>query len=259
MRDSSRAYFSVLRWRKDPTRDEARNIAVVVVDVERESGLFEAVPLSMVSERLHEQGLLDQMLVGLEKQVVAKGGFTLESLRDLQGKLTGSLVLTEPKEAIIPDGNSDMVLEALKKAYLAQAGRGSNVLTKGRVLDNVVSSLRRYKQGVKRGAYVKDYIFDVVLESNDKADVLEVMSFASPSKDWVPTEHTAGYFLYALEQVGRDGIAVIQPPTSESDSTAVESHNRVIRLMKKDRIPVVRPEELAKKLNLDRQLKMAGT
>ena len=56
-------YFSVVRWRHDSTRDEARNVAVVLVDEEGLGGGVRAAPLSQVSRRLHDQGILDALLV----------------------------------------------------------------------------------------------------------------------------------------------------------------------------------------------------
>lgn len=38
-------YYSILRWRNDVMRDEARNVAVVLVDEEGQFGGFRHAPL----------------------------------------------------------------------------------------------------------------------------------------------------------------------------------------------------------------------
>ncbi len=257
MTTSPRAYFSILRWRKDPRRDEARNVAVILVNVESEAGLVKSAPLSSVSPRLHEQGILDELIVSLERRVTNE--FSLTALQTLRSALNESVTLTEPKLAVLPNGDATATVEALYKAYVAPEGGGSKIPTKGRVLDKVVTTLRKYDEPVKRGAYVKDYIFDVVLESSHrKVKVLEVLSFATAAKNWVPVEHDAGYFLRAIDQIGKPGMAVVLPPSDVSDSSAVESHKRVMRWFKKEKIDIVSPDTLVTELELDRQIAAAG-
>jgi len=236
MSTASKGYFSILQSRKDALRGETRNVAVVLVDVQQETGMVKAAPISQISPRLGDQGLLDQIVQGLSKHVEQESGFTLQSLNDLNKSLTSSLILTDPKPAVLPNGDADKLMTALYKAFVRPDTGGSSALSRGRVLDKVVETLRKYGKKVQRGAYIKDYIFDVVMESASKFDVLQVLSFATPSKNWIPSEHQTGYFLHAIEKLNKGGAAIIQPPGQKSDQKAFESHDRVIRLLKKSKV-----------------------
>ena len=77
-------YFSVLRWRPDTTRDEARNLAIILVDAEGKFGAVRSAPISTMSQRLREQGLLDAMLVGLEDRFHSEVKPDLDSLKDMR-------------------------------------------------------------------------------------------------------------------------------------------------------------------------------
>ena len=116
-------------------------------------------------------------------------------------------------------------------------------MTKGRVLDTVVESLRRSGHPVRRGEYVKDFIFDLVIEGR-RPSVGEVLSFATSAKNWTPAEHAAGHFLYANEKVEAQAFAVIEPPSEVSHRNASIAHDRVLRWFAHERITVLKPNEL---------------
>src|SRR5260370_33092720 len=65
---TERGFYSVVRWRSDATRDEARNVAVVLVDAEGQFGGIRMAPPSAWSSDARQQGFLDAMLHGLERQ-----------------------------------------------------------------------------------------------------------------------------------------------------------------------------------------------
>lgn len=102
------------------------------------------------------------------------------------------------------------------------AGR---TMTKGVVLDKVVNTLHRRGLDVKRGTYIKDFIFDAVVEMlRRRTSVIEVLSFASGQKNWAPVEHDAGPFLYAIQELHLPGIAVVQPPSESKRNGAATSY-----------------------------------
>jgi hypothetical protein len=83
---------------------------------------------------------------------------------------------------------------------------------------------------VQRGAYIEDFIFDVVVDEPGRpASVIEVLSFAAPRKDWTPVEQDAGHFLYATHELDVSASAVIQPPENGRADPAHESYDRVVR------------------------------
>jgi hypothetical protein len=241
--ETRRGFFSIVRWRADIARDEARNIAVVLADVEGEYSKLRAVPLSAVSPRLHEQGLLDAMLVGLERRLDEDDEpFTAEHLYKLHRDLQHSVYVTEPKPVAVTD--PDNALTALYRAFVASRGGGRRGQTKGVVLDKVVAALRNRGMSVRRGAYVEDFIFDVVIDEVDRYTPVEVLSFAAPRKDWSPLEKDAGHFLFALSQLSVPGAAVVQPPPPELDA-AVEPYTRVRRWFDHADVPVSDPDDVS--------------
>lgn len=84
---TAQGYFSILRWRPDATRDEARNIAVLLVEARGHFSRLESAPLSRISPRLHEQGILDSALLGLQVQFSGTKPVTLERLTALHERL----------------------------------------------------------------------------------------------------------------------------------------------------------------------------
>lgn len=239
-----RGYYSILRWRTDATRDEARNVAILLVEAEGQYAGIKAAPLSSVSRRLRDQGLLDAMLVGLQGQFEGEHRPTLATLRQLHMSLQRSICLTEPQPVAVQD--PDAVLAALYRAYITPRGGGSRVITKGVALDRVVHTLRNRGYAVRRGEYVEDFIFDMVIETAASRPALaEVLSFATTAKNWTNTEYDAGHFLYALGRLQAPGFTVIQPPSEMSEQTAVTAYERIRRWFDAANVPVFQPAELA--------------
>jgi hypothetical protein len=251
---TQRGYFSVLRWRSDVGRDEAKNLAILLVDPEGQWGGMRAAPLSAISSRLKDQGILDSMLVGLSKQFESEDKPDLTRLQSLRETLQHSIYLTEPKPTAVADVNE--ALHALYRAFIAPKAGGARVITKGVVLDRVVETLRKRGFSVNRGHYVEDFLFDAVVKEGPRqpASALEVLSFATAAKEWTGAEHDAGHFLYAVEQVRLQPLAVVQPPDRErSADTAAVSFKRVMRWFDKAGVRTVEPSELA-----DPQLALIG-
>jgi hypothetical protein len=217
---------------------------VVVVEERGAVSGFKPAPVSSISSRLHEQGLLDAALQGLEGQMTGSTAFTMERLTALRAQLGNSLYLTEPAPVALAE-NIDTAVAALYKALVAPRGGGSRRMTKSVVLDKVVSGLRRDGFSVQRGAYVEDFIFDAVLESGNKQSVMEVLSFAAPRKDWAPIERDAGHFLFALQELSLRGSAVLKPPKENASSNAAEHFTKVQRWMERHNVPFATPDELA--------------
>jgi hypothetical protein len=235
-------YYSIVRWRRDATRDEARNVAVILVSADGQMGGIRAAPISTISSRLSDQGWLDAILNGVAQRFAAGDMLTLDDLTQLSTSLQQSLYLTPPAPTAVSD--VDTVLSALYKALVAPRGGGSSILTKSRVLDRVVNRLRRQGYRVARGKYVDDFLFDAIVESSEHLRMIEVLSFASTAKNWVSVEKDAGHFLYALEHVHGQGIAVVQPPTDATKDSAADTYERVLNWFRRDDVPTVHPDEL---------------
>jgi hypothetical protein len=236
------AYFSILRWSSDATRDEARNVAVVLVDAEGQFGGIRAAPMSTISPSLREQGILDTLLQSLAKQFESEEKLDLQRLREMQRSLQRSLYFTEPRPAAVAD--VDTALHALYRAYVAPRSTPRSE-TKGVVLDRIVTTLRRRGLSVNRGEYVGDFIFDAVVHQGpDRQVALEVLSFATSAKDWTPAERDAGHFLYGLTQVGVEGRAIIQPPGETSVPAASVSFHRITDWCERASVPVLTPAEI---------------
>jgi hypothetical protein len=244
MDDVAQGHFSLLRWRTSPTRDEARNVAVLLVG-SGNGGAVRAAPLSSISPRLQEQGILDDVLRGLGQRL-SNGGATVEALGELHRTFEHALVVTEPRPVALR-GELEDTLAALYRAYVAPRGGGSRRRTKGVVLDRVVDTLRGQGLDARRGQYVGDFIFDVVIEPERTPTVVEVLSFAAERKNWTPIEQDAAHFLYGLRRLREEreieGRAVVEAP-SDGDAGA-ETHERVLRWFEHDGVSSYSLEELA--------------
>lgn len=242
-----KGYFSILRWREDATRDEARNVAVILVDENGSTGGIRAAPISSVSPLLQNQGILDSLIQSLESRL-EKGELAPKHLHEMHESFIHSLYFSEPQPVALPD--KEAVLFALYKGYVAPRSRGARQLTKGTVLDRVVSEMRKViPHDVKRGTYYKDFLFDVVIEG-ERPSFAEVLSFATAARHWSGAEHDAGHFLYALSRLQSAGFpraeafAVVAPPGEKSFEEAYRSHERVTTWFKEAQVETVRPEDV---------------
>jgi len=240
---ANRGYYSLLRWRTDAIRDEARNVGVIVVEERGAASGFKPAPISSISSRLREQGLLDAALQGLENQVVRSQSFTVERLSALHEQLGGSLVITEPQPVALTD-DVETATTALYRALVAPRMGRSSRQTKSVVLDKVISGLRKSGFTVNRGSYVQDFIFDAVLESQSGHSVMEVLSFAAPRKDWAPIERDAGHFLFAINELSLPASAVLAPPREDSASSASEHYAKVMRWLERHDVPFATTTDL---------------
>lgn len=233
-----RGYYSVLRWRSDPTKDECRNVAVILVDDEGTFGGVKATAISTISPHLREQGILDSLVNGLEQRFSGDERPTLEDLRVMYESMQRSIVVTAPQACAV-----EGVDETLRALFAAHVGRPEirRTRTKGTVLDQVVRALRRDRLKVQRGDYVDDFLFDAVVENGHGPVALDVLCFAQPQrKDWREAEQDAGHFLFGLVQTNLRGLAVLDPPAEQTDF-ATPTYERVQRWFEKAAIPVVDP------------------
>ncbi len=240
--DTDQGFFSLLRWRREVGRDEAKNVAVILVDHQGRWGGVKAAPISAVSQRLREQGILDQIVHGLAERFEGTKKPTLGMLREWQGTMQNSLYLTEPRPTAVSEPVA--VLDALYRAYVRPRGGGGSRFAKGRVLDRVISAIRSAGSEVRRGEYYKDFLFDAVVSEHARPTVVDTLSFASQAKTFSRAEYEAGHFLYARERVDSPGIVVVQEPLEDSPESALASFNRVGRWFKDAAVPVVSADHL---------------
>lgn len=239
---TSRGFFSLLRWRDSVARDEAKNVAVLLVEPEGRYGGIRVAPISQISPRLRDQGILDQILHGLEEQFSGENPPSLDWLQNLRESLQHSVYLTEPRSTAIGDVNE--TLETLFRSYVHRPSRGSSAPTKGKVLDRVVRAIRSQGFKAERGVYIDDFIFDAVVHVNGSKKPLEVLSFGRPKKNWVREEQDAGHFLYSLDRLSMRGNAVIHPPTSQSGDDAYATYKRVTRWLEQESVRFVAPDKV---------------
>lgn len=241
-------YYALVRWRPDVTRDEAKNVAVILVDPEGQFGGVKSAPISEISQSLRDQGLIDALVNGLKGQFSSQAKPDLGWLRALHSSLFDSLVVTEPAPTAVPA--ADETLEALYRALVAPRYRGSSprTVTKGAFLDRVVERFRTEGIPVRRGEYVKDFLFDAVATPKGRPPIMvEVLSFATLAKSWVNSEHDAGHFLYAVERTNAStAMAVINPPTDESVETARASFERIKRWFNVAQLFTITSDELGR-------------
>ena len=231
-------FYSLVRWRADIARDEERNIGVLVVDPQQ-GGYLRPLPISSLSSKLRDQGILDAALSSLREQVEALA-FDLNELRGLHEAYTRSLLVSEPQPVAVRD--LEETVKALYRAFVAVRATGrSRTVTKGVLTDRIVDALRGADWTVKRGAYKDDFIFDVVVESapgKDAPDVMGILSYDAPRKDWSPIEKDAGHFICGVQMLGLEGTATILHPSQDASSDAKRSHDRVLRMLDHADVPI---------------------
>jgi hypothetical protein len=215
---------------------------VVVVSDGSRGGIKHA-PIYGISPKLHEQGILDTALQGFKGRFEGRHEFSIGELQEFRMSPSDSLYFTEPQPATGPD--TETILGALYHALIApRGGGGSRVPTKGRLIDQVVRHARGEGLNVGWGQYVDDFLFDAVIDDGERP-LLSVLSFATnatTSRSWEAVEKDAGHFLYAVEQVGRPGLAVVAPPTSASHQHARDSFARVGRWFRQAGVAETEPE-----------------
>lgn len=241
---SATGYYSLLRWQSDPSRGESRNVAIVLVDASGHTAGMKAAPVSAISPRLHEQGLLDGILVGLETRLLERPRTAVADLEHMSALLTRSVSISGPTPVIV--GDFDATLATLYRALVSKPGGGSKVATKAVVLDKVVRALRSAGRQVKRSHYVGDFLIDLVID-DPKAALGEVLSFASVNKNTVPIENDACHYLYALERIGQPGFAIVEPPVDDAPKPVSETYARVLRWLDEAAVPVRMADEITAK------------
>ena len=240
--ERTRGYFSLLRWRPDPFRDESKNVAVVLVDELGRFGGLRAAPLSSVSKQLHDQGILDSIVAGISERFTETAKPTLGILTEWRAGLTDSLTFTEPRSAAV--SSPEETLDSLYKAYVRPQSAPRDRLAKGPVLDRLVDRLRRSHLPVHRGQYVSDFLFDAVVDAQTPK-VLSVLSFANRAKLMKSTEHDAAHFLFACNRIDVEPRVLVQPPTDISSDGARESYQRVMGWIADSKVPTFDAADLA--------------
>ena len=226
--DSAEAAFAILRWRPDPTRDEARNVAVMLTDSTGTRAGFLSAPLGSLQLGGSTAGLLDAVVNGLDVQFKAATKPTLRDLVEWRSRFTESIYLTEPQPVAVTD--ADATLRALYEAYVAPR-RAESALSKAALVDEAVEILRKSGLELSRNARVGDFAFDIVIHGPQEV-VVAVLSFAETGQD-NDVERDAAHFVYALAQLGTRGAqpaaaAIIQDPVSGANE-AISSRQRVAK------------------------------
>jgi hypothetical protein len=258
-----RGYFSVLRWRSSATRDEARNLAVILVDAEGMIGGLRSASVASISPNLGEQGLLDTLVTGLEKRLAGPERPNLEELRRMQGSLQQSLYLTDPKPVAVA-GVQD-TLESLYKAFIARP-RFAGGRTKGRVLTQVVRRLRGENLVVSRDAFLGDYQFDALVQNGHGPVAVNVLTFAQAGrKDWRDAEYDASHFVFSVGKTRIPAVALLEAPPETAPETSQAPYERVHRWYSEAGLPILDPASVIQEprlimaVGLERELVTPGS
>jgi hypothetical protein len=239
-------YFSLVRWRADVARDEERNVGVLVLDPGR-GAYFQQAPVSAVSQRLRVQGILDAALMSVRSAVEA-ANFALDDMRMLHREFQRSLLVSEPRPVAVRD--PEETIRALYSSLVAvRGGGGSRALTKSGLTDSLVETLRKANWAIKRATYRNEFLFDIVVDQPPPGikapDVVGVVSYDAPRKDWTPIERDAGYFVCGVQMLSLSGLAAVLPPGTDASSDAKRSHERVLHILDRASVPTVDAARLA--------------
>lgn len=236
-------FYSIVRYSSDPLRGESKNVAVVLIDETRGLASSRTAPLSQITPRLTEHGILDGLLMHLAARL--DGGELRQpgDVAALAESLGPTISITRPVPAAI-DQNFDVTLKALYKSLVAPR-RGRNPgLARGEILDRLVRACRDAGVSVSPGIYVEDLLFDAVVSTTRVRQPVQVLSFETEAENPHSIEVAAGHFLFALHRLHSDGVCVIQPPHTRAKESARVSHRRVARWMADQGVATLRPDEL---------------
>jgi hypothetical protein len=232
------AFYTVLRYSPDPARDEARNIGILVVGDSRHAW-FKTAPLSRVTPKLHEQGLLDAILARFESRVNEGEFRNPNQVSDLAAILRGPIQLTSPAPMAVA-GSFQTSADALFHSLVAIRQRRGPGLGKGELLDRVVDVFRSKGAAVARGSYIGDFIFDAVVQDPGSVPTaVGVASFDTEAEDWAGTERQVGHYLFAVTRVQPRQAFVVQAPTSISTDAARLTHGRVTKWLHEAGVPTI--------------------
>jgi hypothetical protein len=245
--DIGQGYFSLLRYRADITRDEAKNVAVLFVDTTSGTVTLRATRVNSVSSTLAEQGFLDGIVEQLAARFADQRHADVDVLQNLHESLERSIVVTEPRPVAIPEGTD--VLTTLYRAFVAPKPSPRNNLSKSALLGVLVDWLRSTSGGsVERFGEIDTFTFDAVVRNGGLPQVYQALSFAGTRKDWSPVLHDAGHFIFALERVKTSAAtAILQEPTGDRGETGEKAYERVEKWLDDARVKVVPAQDVLSK------------
>ena len=226
----------MLRYRPDATRDEPRNLAVLLVQESGGAGVIQAAPVSQMSPRLHEQGLVDAILVSLARRLASGDVQGEAGLARLCRSSGPTLEVTHPEPTVIMD-DPHVTARVLYKSLVSPRRGARDSLQKGAILDRVVRLCRANGAEISRGQYVGDFIFDAVVTSPDRVPTaIEVLTFHGVKANSGSIERDAGHYLFGLTHVDANPVCVLEPPSQQSSRSVWQSHDRVSRWLQTGKI-----------------------
>lgn len=240
---TSEGFYSIIRYTPDPVRDEAKNVALMLIDEQRDVARLRVAPLSQLTPRLNEHGLLDKLLVHFGARLQAGELRDQRQVAALSRVIGPTLSLTAPVRAAIGD-DVDATLKSLYTAFVApRRGRDSSI-SHGQLLDRLVKACRKAGAAVEPGAYVEDILFDAIVSWRKRRTPVQVLSFETTTQNPHGIEQAAGHFLFALNRIHADGLCVMQPPVLKSTDPVKASYRRVRNWMQDGGVETVGPEDL---------------
>lgn len=227
---TKKGYFSVVRWVKDPVRDEAKNVGLLFVDPETRRGQLKLGQLPSIKNS--NAIFLRNLLTSFESRFESQEDLTPEYLEELHAKLRNSVQVTRPRQTII----YPTLEETVQTLFNTLVGKPKRTVTRRKtrswLASQVEETVKSIGVRVSRNTYIADFHFDYALQSTeDKALPVELLSFAVANADWNNAEKDAQAFIFASKRVALPSLAVIQPPEN-GDDKAIASHLRVERWLR---------------------------
>jgi hypothetical protein len=239
----SEGFYSILRYTPDSARGEAKNVALMLVDERRDIARLRVAPLSQITPKLNEHGVLDKLLVQFGSRLQAGELRDQAQVNALSRAIGPTLSLTAPIPAAIGD-NVDATLKALYMAFVAPRQSRDAGISHGQLLDRLVKACRKAGAAIEPGAYVGDMLFDAILSGLGRRTPVQILSFDGASPNPRGLEQAAGYFLFALNRIHEDGLCVMQPPPEHAIDPARASYRRIRNWMEDGRVETIGPEGL---------------
>lgn len=240
-----KGYFSILRWVPDVTRDEARNLAVVLVSESGEQGGIKAISSGSVSTSLAKLGIVDAIVGGLAARFEEEVKPDVHELQGLHASWQQSLQFTAPRLTMVPDW--EQTLTTLFRSYVAKSHSGAGGQTSAQVQGRVCRMLEKHGCKPQQNVRLGDFRIPVMASSPwSKVEVgMNITSFAQPTKrEWLDIEQDTAYFFRAVDKLEINPLAVVAPPTNKCRQEAFASHELILKWYESEGIRALPPQEI---------------
>jgi hypothetical protein len=245
---TARTFFSVMRYRSDPIRDEYRNVAILLADEAGKLRALRAIRPGNISRSVEEHGVLATLIESIERGISSGAGLELRRLAD---SYSHSVVFSDPQPALTR-GDFDSLLDSLFRTLVAPKPiRHAAGYTKGHLIDRLSRWVKGRGASFEIGTYFGGYAVDAVLRTPPEEPVaLQITSFATRQLNARTVEQEIGHFLYAASHMAGRCVGVVQPPAPGALVETQQLQQRVMSWFDEAGVEALTPTEFKDRMDV---------